>query len=329
MHNAQSLAREWGHELVEMLARGSRGHRIKIPIMGSLCATYDGDIVPRDVIPGSGGFASLSDLISEATTGGKQQTIAFHKTGTSVAQGGWESLWYRAAKPGAGGTPAARPGGAVPINTTTGALGQQNAASGDTLHVTTINAMADRAPYATLFYDRIFHASAIDHTIATSQSLTGVPTRYTGTAARGNFAFLEAYVALGATAQNVTLTYVDQDGNTAEAAPAKGLQVGGTQYQIVHDPYFIPLNAADTGLRNATAVQFSAGNTAGTSNLVIGHPLAWFTEHTAYIWTTVDGINSSFNLPQVQDDACVAFLSVQGQAGGISEITGEVIMVSG
>lgn len=326
MLNTSRLARQIGEDLLARIVNASRGHRVRVPILGTRYAVADGDVVH----PGAeaGGFSSLSDLISEATAG-KQQKSVFFKDSNNNVTGTNSSLWNRGESPAAGGTPAARPGGAVPTRTTTGALGQANAASGDTLHITTAFCQSDYAPTALLVYDRLFHAATIDHTVATAQTITGVPTRYTGTAAVGNFAFLEVTTALGGTAANVTMTYVDQDGNTAEAAPAKAILTASSYAtQICHDPYFIPLNAPDTGLRNATQVQFSAANSAGVSNFVIGHPICWITMGRAYDYSVMDGINSAFNLTQIVDGACLAFLDLNGQANA-PQYTGELIMVSG
>jgi hypothetical protein len=224
-------------------------------------------------------------------------------------------LWNVGTTPAAGGTVTARPGGAAPIRTTTGALSQTNAAAGDTLHFTTLYSQASAAPNTLLLYDRIFHAGSIDHTINTAQSITGVPTRYDTTTSPGNFAFLEVTSALGATAQNVTLTYMDQDGNTAEAAAAIAIIASSAATRICHGPpYFIPLNATDTGLRKATDVTFSAANTGGTSALVIGHRLAWIPQNKADEMQVMDGINSNFNLRRIFDNACIAFLELKGVA---------------
>lgn len=276
------------------------------------------------------GFSSLSDLISEATAGGKRQDWDHVKTGTGAVAGRHYSLWNVGPTPGAGGTPTARPGGAVPTNATVGSLQQTDPGGSDTLHITTWQSQATAAPNTLMIYDRIFHAGTISHTITTAQSVTGVPTRYATTTSPGNFAFLEvAPTALGATAANLTpFTYVDQSGNTAENAPSLATIVSSVLTQIPHFPWFIPLNAGDTGLRNVTNVQFNAANTQGVSNLVMGHKIGLAPQPVANSMVVMDGINSAFNLAQVLVGACLAYMEWKGVASASSYL-GNVVLVSG
>lgn len=324
--HTSKLARQIGEANLVQIVEASRGMHVRVPIFGTRFATVDGHLV--DVWNEFGGFASMSDMVSEATSGGKRQDWAFYKSGSLAVAAAWASLWNVGALPAAGGTVPARPGGAVPVRTTTGALGQTNAAAGDTLHITTWYGQASAAPNTLLIYDRLAHAGSIDHTIATAQSITVVPTRYDTTTSPGNFAFLEVTSALGATAQNVVMTYMDQDGNTAEAAAALAIIASSAATRICHAPYFIPLNATDTGLRKATDVTFSAGNTGGTSALVIGHPLAWVPQNKADEMQVMDGINSNFNLVRILDNACVAFLELKGVATA-TNYTGSAALLSG
>jgi hypothetical protein len=121
---------------------------------------------------------------------------------------------------------------------------------------------------------------------------------------------------------------MDQDGNTAEAAAALAIIASSVATRICHSPFFIPLNAGDTGLRKATAIQFSAANSAGASALVIGHPLAWVPLNKADEGQVLDGINSAFSLVRLLDNACVAFLELKGVATA-TNYAGSITMVSG
>lgn len=275
------------------------------------------------------GFASLSDLISEATTGGKRQAPFFNKVGTLAVTAAQSSLWNVGAFPAAGGAPAARPGGAVPTNATTGALAPvTDPAGSDTLHFLTATVRASTAPNCLLMYDRTFHASAINHNTAAAQTITGVPTRYTGTAAAGVAAFLEVTTVLTTTAHNITLQYVDQAGNAAENASALAGIISSAVTRIPHTPWFIPLNAGDTGLRNATQITFSAAAASGVSNFVMAKPLVWIPQQVAGVPYIVDGINSAFNLAQVLAGACLAFLELKSVATATT-YDGQIILCSG
>jgi hypothetical protein len=316
-----------GAEGLRQIIDGSKGFYHPIPIAntpGALFA-YDGEIY--GTIAGGTGFSSLSDLITEATTGGKRQSQVFYKTGTLAVTAAWASLWNVGAYPPAGGAPSAIPGGAVPTNATNGALKQADPGGSDTLHFTTAFAQSSAAPNTLLLYDRIFHASAVQHNTTSAQSVSGTPTRYTSTASKGNFAFLEVTTTLNSTAHNITMNYVDQDGNSTEAAPAVAAVVSSAVTRIPHVPWFIPLNTADTGLRNVTQIQMSAV-AGGVSNIVVGHPLAFLPCPVANSMQVIDGINSAFNLEQIQTGACLAFLEIKGVASATT-YQGQVIMVSG
>jgi len=216
----------------------------------------------------------------------------------------------------------------VPDNTTTGGLQQTDPSGGDTLHFTTAFAQGSAGPSTLLLYDRIFHASAINHNTAAAQTITGVPTRYATTTSKGNFCFLEVTTVLTATVFNITLQYTDQDGNAAENAPSLAGIVSSAVTRIPHAPRFIPLNSGDTGLRTVTQVTFSAAAASGVSNLVMGHPLAFLPCPIANSMVVLDGINSAFNLVEILTDACLALIEMKGVATATT-YNGQVIMVSG
>ena len=275
------------------------------------------------------GFTSLSDLISEATTGGKRQDVWFSKTGTIGTSGAFASLWAVGSYPAAGSAPATRPGGAVPTSATTGALPFNNAAGGDTLHLTTFQCMASGAPNTLILYDRTFHAGTIQFNTTTSaQSVTGVPNRYATTTSPGTFATIEVTTALGATPANLTLQYTDQAGNTAENAPAVALTTSAAANRIPLPQWFIPLNAGDTGLRTVTNLTVSALMGGGIGNVVQGKVLAFIPQPVAGSIVVMDGINSAFNLVRILDDACLSFIELKAVSLATT-YTGTQVMVSG
>lgn len=330
-YRATHLARleRWlGAEQLLQLHQSSLGVRYPIPVLNIPGKVYahDGDFY--GMIAGGTGFSSLSDLISEATVGGKRQDKMFTKIGTLTAINSFASLWNVGAMPGAGGAPASRPGGAVPTNATVGGLQQADPAGSDTLHITTGFSQGSVAPNTLLLYDRLFHAAAINHNSSAAQTITGVPTRYATTTSPGNFAFLEVTTVLTSTPFNITMTYTDQAGNGAEAAPTLAGSFSSAVTRIPHNPWFIPLNAADTGLRTCTQIQFSAAAASGVSNLVMGHPLAYMPCPQANVMLPLDGINSAFNLVEILTGACLAFIEIKG-VGTATTYNGQVIMVSG
>lgn len=341
--HAARLERWLGIEQVERISQAQRGfrHPVAIANVPGRVYVYDGEFYGKIE---AGGFASLMDyflprlnplagftsldhLIQERTANGKGQSFFFNKAGTLAVTSAQASLWNVGARPGAGGAPPARPGGAAPDNTTTGSFQQSNAAAGDTLHFVTGFEQGSVASNTLLLYDRIFHAGSILHNTALAQTITGVPTRYATTTSPGNFAFLEVTTALSNTAHTITMQYTDQNGNPAENAPAlSGINTAAIT-RIDHTPYFIPLNAADMGLRTCTQITISAG-TAGVSNFVMGHPIAFLPCPAANSMVVMDGINSAFSFERILDGACLALLELKGIATA-TVYNGSVLMVSG
>lgn len=273
------------------------------------------------------GISSLSDLISEYTAG-KGQDFGFFKNGALAASGGYASLWGVGSQPAAGATPSVRPGGSVPTNATVGSLQQADPGGTDTLHLLTVQSQGNAGPNTLVMYDRTFHASSIQHNTTSAQSITGTPTRYATTTSPGVFAFLEVTTALGATAQNLTMTYTDQDGNAAEAAAALAMVTSAVSTRIPHTPYFIPYNPGDTGIRTITNLAFSVANTAGVSNIVMGRRYCLIPQSVANSMVVMDGINSAFNFKQVLSGACVAFLEIKGVSSA-TQYTGTIDMCAG
>lgn len=276
------------------------------------------------------GFSSLSDLISEATTGAKQQNFFFYKTSTVNITASNESLWLIAGgMPGAGAAPSALAGGSVPDNTTVGGLQQVDPGGSDTLHLTTVTSQSTVAGRMLVLYDRIFNASGLPHNTTAATACSGVPTRYTTTTGdvAGNFAFLEVTNALGSTAHTVTMRYNDQAGGADENAIATTVVVSSAANRIPHAAFFIPLAAADTGLCAHDLFTMSAVS-SGTSNCVIGHPLCFIPQPVANAGVIIDGINSAFNLVQIKTDACLAFLRFSA-TNAVETFMGSVTLVSG
>lgn len=315
-----------GEECIEQIVNMSAGIRQPIPIANApgMLFTYDGDIYGTIM---GGGFDSLSDLIQKSTQGNRQDML-FSKAGTLTVNGAWASLWNVGAYPSAGGAPTAISTGSIPTNATNGSFKQANPSGSNTLHITTAFVSSSAAPATLLLYDRLWHGGSVLHTTNVAQPVSGLPNRYTGTASDRNLAFLEVTTLMGATAQNLTMTYVDSSGNAAEASAALAMIASSAVTRIPHVPYFIPLNAGDTGIQRITQLQFSANNSAGVSNIVICRPLAFLACPVANVFHPYDGINSMFSLAQIQNNACLSLLEIKG-VGTATTYTGQTILVSG
>lgn len=274
------------------------------------------------------GFSSLSDLISEATTGGKRQQLTYQKKGVAAAAAAnSQSLWGVGALPSAGSNAAAAPGGTQFTRASTGALGQSNPAVSDTLHLTTWTGTATVAG-SIMLYDKLWGAN-INHA-TTANAISGTLARYNSTDAAGNFVTGRVTTVLGATAHNITITYVDNSGNAAEAAAALAVRVSSAvnTMPLTQPAWFIPLNAGDQGCRNLTNIALSAAST-GNVDWFIGRPLGILPMPVANVPFILDGINSAFNLVEVKTDACLAFMEYYKTATTATTYSGVIQLVSG
>lgn len=266
------------------------------------------------------GFASMSDLIAEATTGGQKRQFTFYKQGvTADAIGNCQSLWGVGGFPGAGANASAAPGGDAPTDATTGAFPFTNPGSGETQHFVGGRAWADVDNRILLLYDRLFQVDKTMNSTAT-EAVTGVPTRYASSTptdanySGGNFLFPEVGgTLLAATAHNHDeIQYRNQAGTAAQVAPAIAGVSGMNARCIDLDPgrWFIPLADGDTGIQALSQIQLDALVATGVLNYVIGHPIAMFSLPIANKLQELDGIMTAFNLTRIFDDAALAFLSL-------------------
>jgi hypothetical protein len=188
-----------------------------------------------------------------------------------------------------------------------------------------------------LLYDRLFQVDKTMNSTAT-EAVTGVPTRYqsgTATAADyigGNFLFVEVGgTALAATAHNWTVcTYTDQ-ASAASTLPSLTGNSAAIVRRLDHptSQWFAPLESGDVGVKALTQMQCSAAVATGVINFVIGHPIAWMPCPVVNLVCVADGINTSFNLVRIFDDAALTFLEVTKPATTATNYTGQFESVAG
>lgn len=266
------------------------------------------------------GFSSLSDLIMEATTGGKKRTFLYNKVGvTADAVGNSQSLWGVGNAPSAGANASAAPGGDAPTSATAGAFPFANPTGGDTQHFVGARAFSSQPARALLLYDRLFQVDKTMNSTAT-ESVTGVPTRYQSSTpgdpdyAGGNFAFPEVGgTILSAGAHNHTVCkYRNQAGTDAQTMPlTAGVSAMNTRcIDLAVNSWFMTLAAGDSGVMDLNQIQMDALIATGVLNWVIGHPIAFFGMIDSNRLYEVDGIMTAFNLTRVFDDAALALLSL-------------------
>ena len=157
-----------------------------------------------------------------------------------------------------------------------------------------------------------------------AQTLTGTPApRYANGA--GCRLFQVQTVAAGATAQNLAMSYTDQDGNTGNTLPVTvSMTASAIVGHISHSGVaannygpFLPLANGDSGVRNVATVTMSAANT-GTFALCLAKPLAQITLGVATVYHEKDLLNQIPSLPVILDGACLTWLYTAGAATAAS-----------
>lgn len=283
------------------------------------------------------GFASLSDLISEATTGAKRREFIFNKVGVTGVVNVTNDLWYASGQPFAGAAAGAAPGGTAFDSTSVGAFGFANPTGGDTQHYVNGYVTSSIAANTLLLYDRIFGVTKTMNS-TTTEAVTGAPGRYQNTvagtvdSAENNFLFISTRAALPATAHNWTVClYTNQAGTTGQTLPT----VIGNASAIANrldqpsGTWFAPLASGDKGIKALTQMQCSAAVASGNIDFCIGHPIAWMPCPLANLMTLQDGLNGAFNLARVFDSACLSFLEVTKNATTATTYSGMFLTVAG
>lgn len=160
----------------------------------------------------------------------------------------------------------------------------------------------------------------ISNNTTSPQTLTGTPApRYTNGA--GCRLYQVQTGVAGATAQNLALSYTDQDGNTGNTLPVTvAMTASAIVGHISHSGVaannygpFLPLASGDSGVRNVASVTMSAANT-GTFALVMAKPLAQITVGLVSVYHEKDLLNQIPSLPVIKDGACLAMIFTAGGA---------------
>lgn len=126
-----------------------------------------------------------------------------------------------------------------------------------------------------LFSDVLAGGDGISATLTTAQTVNSPAlTRYTGTEAAGNMLTFLVTTALGATASNITGTYVNQAG-TSESFPSTAMTVSSILHRLnpIAGGPMVQLASGASGVRSLTNVTLSASMAAGALAYLIYRPL--------------------------------------------------------
>jgi len=263
-------------------------------------------------------LTDISDLINRSTGGnsGTPQNVFWHKTGrvggvaaTAPVVGRMTSLWTYDGFPAGGAVPTA---GAIPDNTTTGALPFNSAGGGRESFMT--QAWCTGLVAGTLIlYDRLYHIGGLSGTVATAQTVQSSPaspalTRNTGGV--GNMVFAEIYTILGTTAgRTITMDYTDDAGNASSTSVA--VQIGATNFREVTRAIMLPLASGDRGVRAVNTVTLNGTTgSAGNFGITIAKPIAYLGVGFPGSPAWRDFVSGLPGIPAIETGACLSLLWV-------------------
>jgi hypothetical protein len=256
-------------------------------------------------------LTDLSDLINRLTGGnnGTPETQFWHKVprvsgaaAPALIAGRMASLWTYDGYPARGLTPTTAE---IPDRTTQGAL-TFTAPGGSREKFLISIGFVPSVTGVFLLYDRLFHIGGLSGIATSAQTVQGSPaspalTRNTGGA--GNIAWYEIYSALGNTTRDLTVNYVDQDGNSESST----INIGTTNFREVTRVQRIPLAAGDTGIRSVTSVQLSGSTgSVGDFGITIARPLAWVPVGFSGAGGWRDYTTGIPGIPAIDPNACLA-----------------------
>ena len=250
------------------------------------------------------GFTSRDDIINELTTNGKADVWNFYKIGiVAEAAGVWQSLWQSVGNPGAGGNPATTPGTVYDSDTSSIVAGSMpfTDRSTDQKHLLSFGACATQA-CTLMLYDRLAGVSGVaTNSTGTKTINSGALTRYSGTAAVLNEAWLE-FTTAGTAATGVfnLNAYTSADGsNGLSGGSVSTPTTSMTQYSMLQ----LPLNEGEQGVRSVEAgLNVGTAHTTSVANLLIIRPLARI-HLPQYVWTEVSFLDDVGGLPRIYDNA--------------------------
>jgi hypothetical protein len=233
-----------------------------------------------------GAITSFNDVIDARGNGQYFDHFGAKASQTTVANN-WFSFLRTAGNPAAasysnipgGGRMTSATTGAVPIPLTIG--------GSDHLYLTNAAANHVTGSNVHMYVDVLVSAGNISATSATSQNISTTSlSRWTS--GEGLSMTLEVTAALGATAANITISYTDQAGNTANSTGAIALTTGAVAGRLVpvQDGPMIRLATGDFGVRTIEGCILSASMTgSGVLAALIYKPIVVVPTLTANVFT--------------------------------------------
>lgn len=235
---------------------------------------------------------------------------------TTKGIGLFHSLWTVNGFPAAGAA-AGSVNGAIPTKATTGALNFVDAAGGENTFLAQLS-LQSSVIGTFIVYDRLWHNSALNGTLATAQTFTQ-PALTRHTDGIGVEIWLEWYTATGSTAVTATISYTNSD-NVAGRSATCAIAASPVAGQMM----LASLQTGDKGVKSVQSVTLSATTgTAGNFGVTLVKRKAHCALNSANIASVQDF--AMLGLPEVQDNACLAFsvhctTTNTGQMAGLTNV---------
>lgn len=292
------------------------------------------------------GFSSVDALYNAISVNNQILTVPFNKTintGATSAAGRWHECLA------GGGT-----GGAMTLTGTAGtgiACSSSTAGSlpiGPSVETTmtkhllslSVTTPATTAVPGWLMLTDIIHIYPSLVVVTTPSTLSNHPT-WTGTGntrmsnAKGVMMSMLLTTASSA-AGAITPTYVDQDNNTAQAAPRSmqgpvaahpvGCLFGDTGVSATNGGPCMPLGVGDYGVRQITSYAINTSATGGTGCMILHRPIATIPLPAANTPVERDFTTGPIRLPRIYDGACLGmFVLIGGALTTGNNLAGEMV----
>lgn len=290
------------------------------------------------------GFASYDQYINAVTTG-QRGSVPFQRviqTGATSAAGRWHEALSAAGGTGGVMTLTGTAGtGIVMTGATTGSIPVGANVSTATRHLTsmTIHTPSTTAVPGMVLLTDIIHIYPSLVVVTTPSTLSNHPT-WTGTGdtrmtnANGVQASMLLTTASSAAGQ-ITLTYVDQSNNSAQAqtgslfgpvaAHPAGCFFAQTSASATNGGIVMSMGAGDYGVRQVTSYAINTNATGGTGCIILHRPIAYVPLLAANTPTVFDFTSGPNPFPRIYDDACLGmFVLVGGALTTNQVISGEI-----
>ncbi len=254
------------------------------------------------------------------------QSVQFCRTQANpITASRWISLWVSSGGYDGGGNvlpSAPSTTGALFDRTSQGAVGQRNASVGELrVWLRNINASCGAA---VMIADRVAAVGGLDGTSTGAQTV-GFPalTRYTS--GERLMAGIEVYSTIGSSGTTATIAYTANGGGSHTS---QAIAVGGTG--LNNAGRFLPFSLADNDIGMtavATVTLAATTGTVGNFGVTLLRPLVIVPLRIlAECESSGDPLRAvGFNLPKVEDDACLQFLYMQdAQGAATSQIGGDL-----